>query len=200
MISDQVVEYPKNFPQLRLMVIASQTLSLYCVEDDPNVRAILLLRTFMKTNKRTGHAGFTLIELLVCIALIGVLAYLGLSSFWTYRSSAALSVAQQTLRNARTSVEAGINSDTLPPAISYTQTTQGRITDPDAGQYLPSMTVPKNVRLVADYDPTCDDGTCQSDSLEIRHCLGKQFVSWYRMGDGLGPNLPIVASGSFPCP
>lgn len=147
-----------------------------------------------------SSSGFTLIELLVAIALIGVLSFLGFSSFWTYRSTAALSVAQQTLRNARTALEAGVNSDTLPPAVDHTQTSQGPITDAAMREYLPGMQVPKNVSLYASYDPTCDDDSCESDRLEVRHCLGKSYVTWFRAGDGVGPAVPIVTAGSLACP
>jgi hypothetical protein len=143
--------------------------------------------------------GFTLIELLVSIALLMALSYLSISSFWTYRSTAALSVAQQTLRNARTALEVGINSDTLPPAVDHTQATQGAITDAAMRDYLPGMLVPRNVSVYAGYDPTCEDAGCESDRLEVRHCLGKQYVTWFRAGDGVGPNLPLVSNGSFPC-
>lgn len=144
--------------------------------------------------------GFTLIELLVSIALVAVLATLGLSSFWTYRSSAALSISQQTLRNGRTAIEAGVNSDTLPPPVDYTQAAQGALLDAGAREYMPGMNVPKNVSLHASYDPDCDDASCQSDSLEVRHCLGKQYVTWFRTGDGFGPDVPLILPGSIPCP
>ncbi len=155
--------------------------------------------SFYRTHTK-ANSGFTLIELLVCIALISVLSFLGFSSFWTYRSTAALSVSHQTLRNARTALEAGINGDVQPPAVDATQTTQGAITDADMREYLPGMQVPKNVSLYASYDPTCNDGTCESDRLEVRHCLGKEYITWFRAGDGVGPNLPIISTGPFACP
>ncbi len=133
------------------------------------------------------EAGFTLIELLTVIAIIGVLAGLGLQGFVTYKASAAYSVATVTLRFARNSANLSTSDPDNPPPVvaESSQATQGSIANASAGRYLPGMQLPKNVRLYYGYDPTCVDNTCPYESfLQVRHCQGNSYLNWYRFGDG----------------
>src|SRR6185312_14975701 len=82
-----------------------------------------------------NQSGFTLIELLVVIAIISVLCYLGVTSFWVYRSDAAYSTAQQVMYNSRISMAAGENGDVTPPPVSFVQKAQGPIQDAAGKQF-----------------------------------------------------------------
>ena len=145
--------------------------------------------------KSPNQNGFTLIELLVAILLIGVLSYLGLTSFWVYRSDAAYSVAQEVMYNSRVTVAAGENADSPPPATSFVQTVQGPITDGNGKLYMPGMELPQEVKLTAQYDPTCVDSSCQSDFLEVRHCLSAEYIQWVRFGDDVETELDNLPGG-----
>ena len=147
--------------------------------------------------RRSGEAGFTLIELLTIIGIIGVLSLLGMSSFKVYRADAAYSVAESTLRNARSAVEASVNNiDNPPPAVSHTvQTASGPIADANARAFLPAMQLPKNVKFQVSYDPTCTSGACQSELLEVSHCYSNEYARWIRFGDGLDLTLEHIAGG-----
>ena len=148
-------------------------------------------------SRSRNQQGFTLLELLVVIGIISLLCYLGLTSFWVYRADAAYSVAQSVLRNSKVSIEAGqTDTSNLPGPVDIVQTAQGPIQDVAARAYLPNMQLPRNVKFSAQYDPDCLDETCQSDLIEIKHCLGKQYIRWIRFGDGSEPQmLPIQGSG-----
>ncbi|MBN8548905.1 MAG: type II secretion system protein [Deltaproteobacteria bacterium] len=147
--------------------------------------------------RRRGEAGFTLIELLTIIGIIGVLSMLGLSSFKVYRADAAYSVAESTLRNARSAVEASVNNvDNPPPAVGLTvQTAPGAIADSNARAYLPAMQIPKNVKFQVSYDPTCTSAACQSELIEVSHCYSDEYTRWIRFGDGLDVTLDHVSGG-----
>lgn len=138
--------------------------------------------------RQTSEAGFTLIELLSVLAIIGILSSLGITSFRVYQANAAYAVASDTIRNAQTAFEAGINDIDDPPGnVGLTQqTTQGQITNASAANLLPGMMLPKNVSFQVQYDPTCTDAGCQSALVQVNHCLGEQYVRWVRFGDGLG--------------
>ena len=56
--------------------------------------------------KRINRSGFTLIELLIVIAIIGLLAIIGILQFTSYRQKSYNSAAQSDLRNVKTSLEA----------------------------------------------------------------------------------------------
>ncbi len=139
-------------------------------------------------------SGFTLLELLVVMTMIGILSYLGLTSFYVYKSDAAYSVAESVLRNARVAVEASLNDiDNPPAAVDLVQTASGKITNQSASQYLPGMQLPKNIKITVVYDPSCAEAGCQSDFLEVRHCLGKEYLQWVRFGDGTEAQLNHLA-------
>lgn len=134
-----------------------------------------------------AQKGFTLIELLVIISIIGLLAFLGLTSFTVYRSDAAYSVAVRTLRDARTAIEASLNNvDTDRAAVNfYVQTQAGPIPDASASALLPAMMVPRNVKFLVSHDPECNHAGCQSEFIQVNHCFAKTYTSWIRFGDGL---------------
>lgn len=134
-----------------------------------------------------AEKGFTLIELLTIIGLIGILYQLGLTAFYEYRGKAAYSVAEKTLRDARTAIEAGLNDyDNPPGAVPLTvQDTQGPMSDPSLQHLLPGMMLPGSVTFRVFYDPSCQDAGCQSEMMQTNHCKGEEFVRWVRFGDGL---------------
>lgn len=143
------------------------------------------------------ESGFTLIELLTIIAIIGILGSLALTSFQVYRSDAAYSVAESTLRNARSALEASINNIDSPPGpvALVSQNTPGVMSDPSARAFLPAFQVPKNVKVEVSYDPTCVIGACQSEFVQIGHCFADEYTRWVRFGDGVDMLLEHVAGG-----
>jgi type II secretory pathway pseudopilin PulG len=149
------------------------------------------------SRSRNGESGFTLIELLTIIGIIGVLSFLGLSSFKVYRADAAYSVAESTLRTARSSVEAAISNVDIPPgAVSLTeQTAPGPMVDPSARAFLPAFQIPKSVKFQVSYDPTCVASGCLSEFIEVSHCKSEEFTRWVRFGDGVDLLLEHVGGG-----
>lgn len=131
------------------------------------------------------ESGFTLIELLIIVALIGILSALALTSFVEYRAAAAYSVAESTVRNARTAAALGTNDlENLPAAVpSTSQSTPGGITDGLVADYLPGMQVPKDIKLTVTYDPTCIIAACQREEIQAQHCKGTKYTRWVRFGD-----------------
>lgn len=144
-----------------------------------------------------NEQGFTLIELLSVIAIIGVLAGLGVSSLTIYQANAAYAVAGDTMRNARTAFEAGINDiDNPPPSVALiTQTSQGSLSDASAAQILRGMMLPKNIEFRVQYDSNCLNAGCQSAMIEVSHCRADEHLRWVRFGDGMGVLLENLAGG-----
>lgn len=151
----------------------------------------------LHSSRSSSERGFTLIELLTIIGIIGILSLLGMSSFKVYRADAAYSVAESTLRNARSAVEASVNNvDNPPPAVALTtQQSAGPISDANARAFLPALQLPKNVRFQVSYDPTCVSGACQSELVEVSHCFANEYTRWIRFGDGVDLLLEHVAGG-----
>lgn len=140
------------------------------------------------------QSGFTLIELMVVMLIISVLSYLGMTAFYVYRSDAAYSVVQSVMRNSRVIVEASLNDlDNPPLTTNLVQNVAGPIVDAAGKTYLPGMQLPRNVKLSAQYDPTCTVAGCQSDFLEVKHCLGHEYTQWVRFGDGAEANMAHIA-------
>ena len=131
--------------------------------------------------------GFTLIELLIVIGIILVLGMLGLTSYGVYRSDAAYAVAERTLRDGRTAIEAGLNTidQETAPANHYAQAHPGPIADAAAAALLPSMMIPRNIKFQVSHDPNCNHAGCQAEFLQVNHCVGRKYISWVRFGDGL---------------
>ena len=132
------------------------------------------------------ESGFTLIELLTVLAIIGVLSSLGVTAFRVYQANAAYVAASETLRQARTSFEAGINDIDNPPAsVGLTlQTSSGQLDSAQARDLLVGLKLPKSVAFQVAYDSGCLAANCQSAFMQVRHCQGEQFVRWVRFGDG----------------
>lgn len=133
-----------------------------------------------------SQRGFTLIELLVVVSLLGILSGLSISTYKLYRAQANYTVAESSMQYARRSIEASLaRTDSPPDAVALTtQTAAGAVQDPDAAEYLDGFYLPPSIRVDVEYDPDCRDGGCQSDYVQIRHCAGKEFVRWIRMGNG----------------
>lgn len=156
------------------------------------LRYTYLLRWPMKMR---SERGFTLVELLTIVAIIGVLANLSVNSFIVYRSKAAYSNCQKTVRDVRMSAELGTSDPDNPPgAVAlYTQNTPGPITGVAASNYLRGMAVPKNMKVRVSYDPTCVVGGCVSSWAELKHCQGTEYIQWIRFGDGTDQLIENIA-------
>jgi prepilin-type N-terminal cleavage/methylation domain-containing protein len=147
-----------------------------------------------------GELGFTLIELLTVIATIGVLVSLALTGFSVYRASAAYAVATSTYKSARNALEAAVSDpSSLPGAVALTRVTApGPITAAPASSIMPGMQMPKNMKLQISYDPACEDATCIEAFLSTRHCLGKEYLYWFRRGDGVESLIENVSGAGCP--
>lgn len=135
---------------------------------------------------RSTEAGFTLIELLTVIGLLGVLTSLTLQGFILYKASAGYSVAEGTLRNARTALTAA-ETDTqtaLPDIALQTQSTPGAIVNPDGKKLLPALQIPKNLTLRYEHNSSCTDIGCIETLIRANHCSAKTYIQWVRFGDG----------------
>lgn len=154
----------------------------------------------MPHDYNSSQRGFTLIELLVIISIIGLLAGLGITAFKVYRSNAAYSVVEVSIRDARTAIEASLNDPDNPPlAVPLTaQTAQGVVTDAAASQFLPGFRVPRSTKFQVSYDPTCTVAACQSELVQVNHCKGDEFARWVRFGDGVDVLLEHLAGTGCP--
>lgn len=141
------------------------------------------LGMFMKSKKEKG---FTLIELLVVVATISILAGLGIPTLWSLKSNAAYAVAEDTLRGCRNSGEAGLATAGGIGGLGRTllQTQADLMGNANAKAYLAGMVVPTNVSIEVEYDPTCLDGGCTTEYVQVKHCNGQQYLNWTRFGDG----------------
>lgn len=145
-------------------------------------------------SSRSREAGFTLIELLVVFIVVGVLAATSIASFGVYRAKAAYASAEATLSFARRTVEASLTRDTRPAAVPlYVQDTPGSVFDAAAADYLLGMQLGPEIKLQVSYDPSCADGSCQSDFLQVNHCRGQEFIRWIRFGDGVETLLENIS-------
>ena len=147
-----------------------------------------------------SQRGFTLIELLTVICILGILSALGLYSFSVYNQRAAYVVAEQTLSDARTDLEASITNVDNPPASVplFAQSAQGALQNASAAALLPIMRIPRNVKFQVSYDASCIDGGCQSEFLQVNHCNGSEYVRWIRFGDGVDVLLDHIAGSGCP--
>lgn len=147
------------------------------------------------------ESGFTLIELLTVIATIGVLVSLALTGFSLYRASAAYSVAVSTYKSARNALEASVaDTDNLPAAVSPAAgiSVPGPVTASPVKDVMIGMQLPKNMKVQVSYDPDCQDSSCNESFLSARHCLGKEYVYWFRRGDGVESLVENVGGAGCP--
>jgi len=139
-----------------------------------------------RESTRIGEAGFTLIELLVVFAVVGVLLATSIASFRVYRTQAAYASAEATMGFARRTAQASLTRDVPPAAVPlYSQVAAGPLSDALAADYLLGMQVPIETKLQVQYDPSCTAGGCESDFIQVNHCLGEEFLRWIRYGDGV---------------
>jgi len=142
----------------------------------------------------TKDSGFTLIELLTVIATIGVLSAVMISGFSVYKASAAYAVATSSFHNARNSLEVALSQpDSLPAAVSLTSQAGPGGMSGSLRNILPGMQLPKQTKISMAYDPTCLDDTCTESLITVKHCQGKEYVTWTRAGDGLEVMLQHVS-------
>jgi prepilin-type N-terminal cleavage/methylation domain-containing protein len=145
-----------------------------------------------------SEQGFTLIELLTVIGIIGVVSALGLTSFYVYKSDAAYAVSARLVQDGVQAVEASLSlpDQILPEVASYSQSSQGPISDPSAATVLSGIMVPRKMKLQFSFDPACLSGACVAASLQANHCQAVDFPRWVRYGDGVDIRLEhIVGSG-----
>ena len=132
-----------------------------------------------------NERGFTLIEMLTVIGILGVLAYLTLTSLAVQRANAANKSAITSLGNARIALDAAMaEPDAVYPSVSIIQTSQGPISDPDAAQLLPAFQVTHKTAFTYFHDPACDNASCTTDEIIVKHCYGSSFALFSRYGDG----------------
>lgn len=150
--------------------------------------------------KKQNQRGFTLIELLTTIGIIAILGGLSIQIFREYRQRATYAVVEQTLKDARTAVEAGYaDADNLPPAIPLTVlSVPGPPAVASAARLLPGFSVPKASKVRVSFDPECTDFSCEQVFLQVRHCGGSEYASWIRFGDGTELTLPEIAGRGCP--
>ena len=88
----------------------------------------------------------------------------------------------------------------LPAAVVPAQTIKipGPVTAAPAKALMPGMHLPKNITVIISYDPACQDSSCIESFLSARHCQGKQYVYWFRRGDGLEQLVENVAGAGCP--
>jgi prepilin-type N-terminal cleavage/methylation domain-containing protein len=147
-----------------------------------------------------SQRGFTLVELLTVVAIIGVLATLSLQSFTVYKANAYYAQVQQTSRNARVSLEAGINNPNLPTGamLSTYSDTPGRVTNGDGILLTPALINSRDSYVYVTYDPSCADSSCIESYIYAKSCRLKEARAWYRYGTGLEITLDHIDSG-VPC-
>jgi prepilin-type N-terminal cleavage/methylation domain-containing protein len=148
-------------------------------------------------NKINAERGFTLIELLTVVAIISIVAALGMTSFYVYRSDAAYAVSEQLLQDGIRSVEASLNNvdQSFTPIAGYVQSSQGTITDPSAARVLVGLMIPKKSKIEFSFDPTCDNSSCVLASIQANHCMSREHTRWIRYGDGVDVRLEHLAGG-----
>jgi len=144
------------------------------------------------------ESGFTLIELITVIGIIGVLSALAMKSVTIYKSDAAYSVAEKTLRDGKIAFEAGLTStETDPAPVPLTsQNAQGPVSNAAASALLPGMQIPRNTKFQVFYDPTCAAGACEQGRIQVDHCHSLEYVRWIRFGDGLEIELDHVGGSN----
>jgi len=149
-------------------------------------KRLRLLKSSSDFNQQATQGGFTLIELLTVLSIIGILSLLSVQSFQTYRKQASYSVANSTLREARTAVGGAlIQPDIVYPAVNFeSQALPGALTDPGLLELFPGLILSKNIKFTASYFPACNDVACTSVFVEVRPCSGEAYVNWLRYGDG----------------
>ena len=133
-----------------------------------------------------SQKAFTLIELLTVVAIIGILGKLSMSSFYVYRSDAAYSNVQRTLRDMQIAAQAGTLDIDNPPATVplVSQVDQGPLNDAAARNFLVGFQLPPNMRIQVSYDPVCQTPDCVSGWAQLNHCNATKYVQWLMYGDG----------------
>lgn len=134
------------------------------------------------------ESGFTLVELLTVMAILGVLVAIALQTVGVYKAQASYAVAEETLHDARVSLEAGLSEADAahPTPINFVrQEMPGAFLHPNANALFPGFRIPKNVAVTVYHDPSCLHGACLSKLIEVRHCSGADYIQWERMGDGV---------------
>ena len=147
--------------------------------------------------RRRRELGFTLIELLTVISILGILASLCLQSLKVYRSSAAYGVANSSVRNARTALEATFNNPdvTFSPLAMTSQSTPGPLTNATARSVFPAFQVSRNTTFTAYFDPACLDSSCIAGFMQVQHCQGLKYLNYTRFGDGADILLENIDGG-----
>ncbi|MBN8548076.1 MAG: type II secretion system protein [Deltaproteobacteria bacterium] len=151
-----------------------------------------------RTSLYSQERAFTLIELLTIIAIIGVLAGMAMQSFKQYRARAAYAVAEQTLNDARIALEAALSEADATYAFdlnNVSQSSPGPMADANARTLFPGLNLPKDIKITVNHDQACLSGACLASSISVRHCVGEEYVTWQRYGDGIEIKLDHVLGG-----
>ena len=126
------------------------------------------------------ETGFTLIELMVAVAIIGVLASLGLTHFSVYQDNAFHTIAKAELHNARTALNARNIEDSDYNLIFIYVNNDASIDSVTAGESLDSI-LPgyEHTRGVTLFLSAYGDNSVMTghEDTYLQHCNGPQSTS-----------------------
>jgi len=136
------------------------------------------------------------------VTIIGILAGLSVKSFTTAKEVAAFSVAQATLKQARTAGGAGQTNDAdfMVDGVPFVELRspadlQG---DPAAKEYLAGLSIPPNVVVTAEFRPECVGvADCPVEYLQVNHCSARKYITFTRYGVGADALVELPGVG---CP
>jgi prepilin-type N-terminal cleavage/methylation domain-containing protein len=129
-----------------------------------------------------GEGGFTLIELLTVTMIIASLTLLAYTGFVVYKDNAYLAKAQMTLHDARTSLEAGIETVGAAGDLDGWSGSNGEDLVAPLVDMFPGLGIPSTVQVHA---TQTDCGTGQNMyMIFVYACKAEKYTSWIRTCGG----------------